>query len=108
MKTRFILLALSLMVLTITASAQTVDTLAQQRKFADALQQAQGQEASLQSILLPGDTLVVNAQSGRPRPQVMVFKLVLTSAQKSSYTAELQAIQADILSYSDSLKKYLP
>lgn len=107
MKTRFILLVLGLIIVAVTANAQ-VDTLAQQRKFADALQQAQRQEASLQSILLPGDTLVINASAGHPRFQTAIFKLVLTSPQKSLYTAELQAIQANILSYSDSLKKYLP
>lgn len=104
------LILVTLLCVTSVALAQ-VDSTAMQNKYASLMRAAQVRLAFLESILLPGDTLVVSMNQGSPRAQTptQVFKLPLSSSQKSTYYTPLVVkARNDVNKWSDSLKVWLP
>lgn len=108
MKRLLISLAI-LVIMSVVAFAQT-DTVATQRNYLSQIEKANQQLKALQESILPGDTLVFTIPSGPGRgagPRSggsPVYKLKLTSSQKSDLMDLISKLKSDIADKKAKLK----
>lgn len=108
MKRLLISLAI-LVIMSVVAFAQT-DTVATQRSYLSQIEKANQQVKALEESILPGDTLVFTIPGGSSRgagPRAggtQVYKLKLTSSQKSDLLDIISKIKSDISDKKTKLK----